>query len=181
MSGVQVRTQDHLRQKVRKKLNPLIEDEKLMLKSLVSDMAQKGYVALSKKIGADKVIDQLAKAELEHDNAVRSATSFFKKHSRSNVAYRDSLNYEFRNGESKKITSEKCREQMREWSEKFAEREVAKTEQGKKLNKLETLEEACDDLIMEASTQGELTKQLNEMLGYVGIQWNSFKSLGYKK
>ena len=81
----------------------------------------------------------------------------------------------------KKITSEKCREQMREWSEKFAEREVAKTEQGKKLNKLETLEEACDDLIMEASTQGELTKQLNEMLGYVGIQWNSFKSLGYKK
>ena len=45
-----------------------------------------------------------------------------------------------------------------------------------KLNKLETLEEACDDLIMEASTQGELTKQLNEMLGYVGIQWNSFKS-----
>ena len=70
---------------------------------------------------------------------------------------------------------------MREWSEKFAEREVAKTEQGKKLNKLETLEEACDDLIMEASTQGELTKQLNEMLGYVGIQWNSFKSLGYKK
>ena len=45
--------------KVRKKLNPLIEDEKLMLKSLVSDMAQKGYVALSKKIGADKVHTKL--------------------------------------------------------------------------------------------------------------------------
>ena len=33
MSGVQVRTQDHLMSKIRKKIEPLIEDEKLMLKS----------------------------------------------------------------------------------------------------------------------------------------------------
>ena len=49
MSGVQVRTQEHLQSKVRKKLDPLIEDEKLMLKSKVSEMAEVGYKALCKK------------------------------------------------------------------------------------------------------------------------------------
>jgi len=40
MSGVQVRTQDHLRSKVRKKLEPLIEDQRLLNRSLVSEMAE---------------------------------------------------------------------------------------------------------------------------------------------
>ena len=36
MSGIQVRTQEHLMSKIRKKISPLIEDEKLMIKSKIS-------------------------------------------------------------------------------------------------------------------------------------------------
>ena len=79
MSGVQVRTQDHLRSKVRKKLEPLIEDQKLMNRQLVMEMAEKGYNRLIEKIGAKKVIQDLKEAEDLHENAIRKAKAFFKK------------------------------------------------------------------------------------------------------
>ena len=79
MSGVQVRTQDHLRSKVRKKLEPLIEDQKLMNRQLVMEMAEKGYNRLIEKIGAKKIIQDLKEAEDLHENAVRKARAFSKK------------------------------------------------------------------------------------------------------
>ena len=181
-NGVQVRTQDHLKGKVNKKLEPLIEDEKLMLRSLVSEMAEKGYTGLAKKIGADAIITDLEKAEMTWENCVRKARSFFNKTSRQSVALRNSLDYEFKQHEkSHKLTASKCREQVRSWSEKIAEREANKTSEGKKLKQLEGLKDACEDAIMEADTQSDLTRQLNAMLGHVGIEWNNFKSLGFKQ
>ena len=65
--------------KIRKKIEPLIEDEKLMLKSKITDMAEKGYNALCKKIGADKIIKELEEMEIGLENAQRKAKSFFGK------------------------------------------------------------------------------------------------------
>ena len=180
MSGVQVRTQDHLMSKIRKKIEPLIEDERLMLKSKVSDMAEKGYNALCKKIGADKIIKELEEMEVGLENAQRKAKSFFGKTSRTSVAYKNSLRYEFAN-EVKKITSIKCMEQCREWAEKYAERELEKSPLGKKIKDLENLQEQCTDTVMEATTQKDLTQQLSQLLGSVGLQWNSYKTLPNKK
>ena len=176
MRGIQVRTQEHLQGKVRKKLDPLIEDEKLMLKSKVSEMAEVGYKALCKKIGADKIIEELEAMETGLENAQRKAKSFFGKNSKTSVAYRNSLNYEFKS-EPKKITAAKCQEQCREWSEKYAERELLKSSTGKKIKELEDLKEACDDTIMEATTQKDLTSQLGLLLNSVGLEWHKFKAL----
>ena len=181
MSGVQVRTQDHLRSKVRKKLEPLIEDQRLLNRSLVSEMAEQGYVKLIKKLGADKIIDELRSSEERHENAMRKAKSFFKKASHTSVAYKKGLDYIFSSTTEKKITSLKCEEQCRTWAEKYAEREVQKTEQGKELAKLEALEEACDDVIMEATTQNELTEKLSNLLSQgAGVEWTNYKAIGYK-
>lgn len=182
MSGVQVRTQDHLRSKVRKKLEPLIEDQKLMNRQLVMEMAEKGYNRLIEKIGAKKIIQDLKEAEDLHENAIRKAKAFFKKTARTTRAYNNSLKYEFSSGDKNdKITSYKCEEQCRTWSENFAEREVNKTEQGKELARLQNLEEACDDIIMEATTTNELTSKLSDILKVgAGVEWHNFKAIGYK-
>jgi|TARA_E500000318_G_scaffold134_4_gene215 hypothetical protein len=182
MSGVQVRTQDHLRSKVRKKLEPLIEDQKLLNRQLVMEMAEKGYVKLIEKIGAKKVIQDLRDAEETHTNAVRKATAFFKKTARTSRAYNNSLSYDFTSRDKDtKITADKCESQCRTWSENYAEREVQKTEQGKELKRLLSLEEACDDIIMEATSSNDLTSQLNDILKVgAGIEWHNFKALGYQ-
>ena len=181
MSGVQVRTQDHLRSKVRKKLEPLIEDQKLMNRQLVMELAEKGYIRLIEKIGAKKVIQDLKEAEDLHENAKRKAKAFFKKTSNTSRAYKNSLKYEFSSSADKDITSEKCEEQCRTWSEHYAEREVEKTEQGKELKRLQSLEEACDDIIMEATTTKDLTDQLNDILKVgAGLEWHNYKAIGYK-
>tara|TARA_R110001599_G_C12031237_1_gene640126 strand:- start:124 stop:666 length:543 start_codon:yes stop_codon:yes gene_type:complete len=180
MSGIQVRTQEHLMSKIRKKISPLIEDEKLMIKSKISDMAEAGYENLCKKIGADKIIKELEDMEMGLDNAQRKAKSFFGKTSRSSVAYRNSLNYEFRN-EQKKISSEKCKAQCREWAEKYAERELSKSPIGKKIADLESLQEQATDTVMEATTTKDLTEELAKLLGGVGLQWHTFKALSNKK
>lgn len=179
MSGVQVRTQDHLMSKIKKKIEPLIEDEKLMLKSKISDMAEAGYENLCKKIGADKIIRELEDMEIGLENAQRKAKSFFGKASRTSVAYKNSLAYEFTN-EQKKISSDKCKAQCREWAEKYAERELAKSPIGKKISDLENLQEQATDTVMEATTTKDLTEELSKLLGGVGLQWHSFKALPKK-
>ena len=102
MSGVQVRTQDHLRSKVRKKLEPLIEDQRLLNRGLVSEMAEQGYTKLIKKLGADKIIEELRGSEERHENAMRKAKSFFKKASQTSVAYKQALDYMFNSTADKK-------------------------------------------------------------------------------
>ena len=179
MSGVQVRTQDHLMSKIKKKIEPLIEDEKLMLKSKISDMAEAGYENLCTKIGADKIIRELEDMEIGLENAQRKAKSFFGKASRTSVAYKNSLAYEFTN-EQKKISSDKCKAQCREWAEKYAERELAKSPIGKKISDLENLQEQATDTVMEATTTKDLTEELSKLLGGVGLQWHSFKALPKK-
>ena len=44
-----------------------------------------------------------------------------------------------------------------------------------------SLEEACDDIIMEATTTSDLTTQLNDILKVgAGVEWHNFKAIGYK-
>lgn len=180
MSGVQVRTQDHLKLKVRRKLEPLIEDQKLMNRQTVMEMAEKGYNRLIEKIGAKKIIQELKEAEDQIENAKRKAKAFFKKTARTSRTFNSSLKYYFTSNDDK-ISSYMCEEQCRSWSENYAEREVGKTEQGKELKRLQNLEEACDDIIMEAQTTKELTDQLSDLLKVgTGVDWHNFKEIGYK-
>ena len=87
------------------------------------EMAEKGYNRLIEKIGAKKIIQDLKEAEDLHENAVRKARAFFKKTARTTRAYNNSLKYEFSSTEKNNlITSYKCEEQCRTWSENFAER-----------------------------------------------------------
>ena len=77
---MQLYQRDHFRDKLRRKLDPLIEQEELLLKSTISDMTESVEKNLAKKIGADKVINNLEKAEKDLEIARRKARSFFEKH-----------------------------------------------------------------------------------------------------
>ena len=61
--GMQMYQRDHFRDKLNRKLDPLIEQEELLLKSTISEMTESVEKTLAKKIGAEKIIDNLEKAE----------------------------------------------------------------------------------------------------------------------
>ena len=63
--GMQLYQRDHFKDKLNRKLDPLIEQEELLLKSTISEMTESVEKTLAKKIGAEKIIDKLEKAEKE--------------------------------------------------------------------------------------------------------------------
>ena len=81
--GMQLYQRDHFKDKLNRKLDPLIEQEELLLKSTISEMTESVEKTLAKKIGADeKIIDKLEKAEKDLEIARRKARSFFENTSR---------------------------------------------------------------------------------------------------
>ena len=54
---------DHFRDKVKRQFNPMIEEQELLVKQFKTEATDKAVAKLSKKIGAEKTIDNFRKAE----------------------------------------------------------------------------------------------------------------------
>ena len=80
--GMQLYQRDHFKDKLNRKLDPLIEQEELLLKSTIAEMTESVEKTLAKKIGAEKIIDNLEKAENNLEIARRKARSFFENTSK---------------------------------------------------------------------------------------------------
>ena len=105
---------EHFLEKIKKKLEPAIEREELKLKSTVQKMLDKGTKAFAKSIGADKVMDRLAKAEEEKRLASRSAYVFFNKEAKKSVTLSKGKRSDFDRDNRDQITVEEdCREIQR--------------------------------------------------------------------
>jgi len=167
---------EHFENKVKRTLNPLIEEQELLVKQYTTEATNRASKKLSVKIGAQKIMDHLKEAEEMLSKAQSSAQSFFEKKAstkerkeglKSNFD-KDSYNYN-----DDKITLEDCNDQIRVWAKALAEKEIEKQPEGKQLAKLKGIKRSALDSIMESEAPTALIEALNtHMTKYLGVSWH---------
>ena len=171
MAEMKVYQREHFQRKIRDLLRPEIEKEEMLMSSTIADMVESAEDGLAKKIGADIIIDDLAKARDTLDRAENKARTFFKRTSNKRVSWKNSINdYDWSN--SDRITPEKCQKQIRTWAEKLAEKEAEKLPIGKRIAYLKALQTKADDSVMEAHVSSDLREMLGQILQPAGLSWD---------
>ena len=170
---------EHFKNKVKSKFAPMIEEVDLSLRKIVADMTESAEKKLSDKIGATEIIKDLQDAEADHIKAMKKARTFFTKN--ITAEQKENLDYKFKKEEklgfdgysSNRISPEDCKEQIRSWAQKLAEREAEKTPIGKKKVKLLQLKEDAISDVMESGMPSELIEKLGQRLKVIGVAWNN--------
>jgi len=165
---------DHFRDKVQRELNPMIEQQELLVRQYVSQATDIASKKLAKKIGAQAIIDKLKQAEQYLSEAKATAKTFFKKKA-TNEILKGKLDYKFESSDKdERINVALCEEQIREWASELAQQEIEKRPEGKKLSELKQVKRVALDTIMEAHAPAELIANLDKVLqASVGIGWNN--------
>jgi len=164
---------DHFRNKVERNIDPLIEEQELLVRQFKTEATDQAVKKLSKKMGADKIIEQFRKAEKMLEEARASAKTFFNRKKPKD----QELKYKFNNNNiswrSDQITLEDCEEQLREWASALAEREIEKRPEGKKLAELKQVKRVALDTVMEANAPSDLIEGLNKVFTKaIGNNWS---------
>jgi hypothetical protein len=163
---------DHFRDKVKRQFNPMIDEQELLVKQFKTEATDKAVSKLSKKIGADKIIDKFREAEKMLTEARATALTFFEKKKPKD----QELDYKFtsRNSyRSDEITLADCEDQLRTWASELAQREIERRPEGKKLKDLKDLKVKALDVVMESGTPDSLAIALNEVSKKIGLTWNT--------
>ena len=165
---------DHFRDKVKRELDPMIEQQELLVRQYVSQATDLASKKLAKKIGAQSILDKLKEAELKLEEVRATAKTFFKKKATSETL-KGKLDYKFAsNDKDERITVAVCEEQIREWATDLAQQEIEKRPEGKKLSQLKQVKRVALDTIMEAHAPADLITSLDKVLkASVGINWNN--------
>ena len=162
---------DHFKDKVKRQFNPMIEEQELLVKQFKTEATDKAVSKLSKKIGAEKIIDNFRKAEKMLEDARATAQTFFEKKKPKD----QELNYNFRrdryNG-SDELSLRDCEEQLRDWASKLAQREIERRPEGLKLKQLKELKQKAIDVVMESGTPDTLAISLDKVSQKIGLRWN---------
>jgi len=164
---------DHFENKVRRQFDPLINDQELLVKQYKTKATDVAVQKLSKKIGADKIINQFRKAEKMLEDARATALTFFEQKKPKD----EELNYSFRNkGNSyrdDKLSLGDCEEQLRSWASNLAEKEIERRPEGAKLRQLKELKEKAIDTVMESGTPDTLAIALDNVSKKIGLRWDT--------
>ena len=172
---------EHLKKRVSAEIDPIIEEAKLMRKSVVAELTASAEGKLAKKIKADTVIKELEKAFKNLETAQRKAKSFFTKG--VNAEMKRDLSqrfeaYDYRDRYSGVgLKPEDCREQLRSWAETLAIKEAEKTPEGKKVKQLELYKASAINQVFETGLPSELPKTLEAIFKPLGIIWNKKEAL----
>ncbi len=164
---------EHFKDKVNRQFEPLINDQELLVKQFKTEATDKAVSKLSKKIGADTIIEKFAKAEKMLDEARATALTFFEKKKPKD----QELNYEFRRHRGNSIRDNElslrdCEDQLREWASDLAQREIEKRPEGLKLRQLKELKQKAKDVVMESGTPDTLAIALDNVSKKIGLRWN---------
>ena len=161
---------DHFRDKVKRQFNPMIDEQELLVKQYKTEATDKAVDKLSKKIGADKIINKFRQAEKMLEDARATALTFFEKKKPKD----QELNYEFRNNRRQsELSLRDCEDQLREWASELAQREIERRPEGLKLKQLKDLKVKALDVVMESGTPDSLAIALNEVSKKIGLTWNT--------
>ena len=176
---------EHLKKRINSEIDPLIDQARLSVKSIIADLTEGAELKLAKKIKADVVIKELEKAIEQVEIKQRKAMTFFGKI--NNRDLKDNLSYKFKKSErdnyysndryGRGITPEDCREQLREWAQFLATKEAEKTPEGKKVKELELYKQSAINSVFECGVPEQLNVVLEKVLSGVGIVWNKTKAL----
>ena len=162
---------DHFKEKVDRQFEPLIRDQELLVKQFKTEATDKAVSKLSKKIGADKIIDKFREAEKKLEEARATALTFFEKKKPKD----QELNYKFREQGSRyadRLELSDCQDQLREWASDLAQREIEKRPEGAKLRQLKELKQKAKDVVMESGTPDSLAIALDQVSKKIGLRWN---------
>jgi hypothetical protein len=161
---------EHFKDKVNRQFEPLIRDQELLVKQFKTEATDKAVSKLSKKIGADVIIEKFAKAEKMLEEARATALTFFNKKKPKDAE----LQYNFRRGShnNNDITLRDCEDQLREWASDLAQREIEKRPEGAKLRHLKELKQKAKDVVMESGTPDSLAIALDKVSQKIGLRWN---------
>ena len=174
---------DHFKDKVKRQFNPMIDEQELLVKQFKTEATDKAVDKLSKKIGAEKIINKFRQAEKMLAEARASALTFFEKKKPKD----QELDYNFRNPDRYKeeLSLSDCESQLRSWAENLAEREIERRPEGLKLRQLKDLKQKAIDVVMESGTPDTLAISLDKVSQKIGLRWNqdltaipSFKKAG---
>ena len=176
---------EHLKRRINNEIDPLIDQARLSVKSIIADLTEGAELKLAKKIKADVVIKELEKAIEQVEIKQRKAMTFFGKI--NNRDLKDNLSYKFKKSDrdnyysndryGRGITPEDCRSQLREWAEFLATKEAEKTPEGKKVKELELYKQSAINSVFECGVPEQLNVVLEKVLSGVGIVWNKTKAL----
>ena len=162
---------EHFKDKVDRQFSPLIEEQELIVKQFRTEAVDHAVKGLAKKMGADKVLDNLRQAEKELANARATARTFFEKKKPKDAE----LNYSLRknNNYNDELSVEDCEHQLREWAASLADRQIEKRPEGKMLKQLKDTKQQAIDTVMEAGCPEDLIKQLAQVSKCIGLTWNT--------
>ena len=171
---------DRLRDKVGEKINPLIEEQELLIRQFETEATNRAVEKLSKKMGADKIIARFEKLEKENKELQRVAKTFFQtkasKDQKENLSYKfsgDNERHSWRSGNSDNITLEDCEEQLRKWAHALTQKEIEKRPEGKELSRLKQIKKAALDHVYESNISGNLLGNLNKLFTTsLGFTWD---------
>lgn len=176
---------EHLKRRINNEIDPLIEQARLSVKSIIADYTESAELKLAKKIKADVVIKELEDAIANLEIKQRKAQTFFGKI--KDTELKENLNYKFRQSDNdsyysrdrygKGIQPEDCREQLREWAQHLAQKQAESTPEGKKVKELELYKQSAINSVFECGVPEQLNIVLEKVLNGVGIVWNKTKAL----
>ena len=163
---------DHFRDKVKRQFEPLISDQELLVRQFKTEATDKAVAKLSKKIGAEKIIDNFRKAEKMLEDARATALTFFEKKKPKDQELSYAFNRNNRYNDDK-ITLRDCEDQLRGWASELAQREIERRPEGKKLKDLKDLKVKALDVVMESGTPDSLAIALDNVSKKIGLRWNT--------
>ncbi len=163
---------DHFRDKVKRQFEPMIREQELLVKQYKTEATDKAVSKLSKKIGAEKIIDNFRRAEKMLEEARATALTFFekKKPKDQELDYKFSSRNSYRSDE---ISLSDCEDQLRSWASELAQREIERRPEGLKLKQLKDLKTKALDVVMESGTPDSLAIALDSVSKKIGLRWNT--------
>ena len=157
---------DHYESKIRRHFNPLIEEQELLVKQYRTEATKRIVGKLSKKMGADKIMDAFKKATEQMKKAQQDAKTFFKKKVKQDE--KKTLSYNMRD---ENISLKDCEEQLQEWAKELVDREIRRRPEGTQLAQLESVKQKAMDIIYENGDDQAIAKALDSCTKKIGISW----------
>jgi len=158
---------EHYESKIRRHFNPLIEEQELLVKQFKTDATKRIVSKLSKKMGADKILNAFKVAEDQMKKARQDATTFFRKKVKQDE--KKTLTYNVRN--SDEISYSDCEEQLQEWAKTLVDRELRRRPEGEQLAQLESVKQRAMDIVYENGDDQAIAKALDSCTKKIGITW----------
>ena len=157
---------EHYESKIRRHFNPLIEEQELLVKQFKTDATKRIVGKLSKKMGADKILNAFKIAEEQMKKAQQDAKTFFTKKAKQDE--KKTLTYDMR---SEEISLKDCEEQLREWAKSLVDRELRRRPEGAQLAQLEAVKQKAMDIVYENGDDLAIAKALDTCTKKIGITW----------